>query len=362
MSEEQIKSSYIHNTEDNLFLLNKNINFKNNKDKHTNNSRYTLNIFSRNQNFLFFLIISFFMINYSLCANELAVNLEMEFQKISSSYPSNWENYFNEIKSKGQLKLDKFHTKDLDKRLMKIHRFNEEVTNKIRTIVWEEYTIFKTFSFSLGDSQTAFSEFVGAARVIKNWVEIAYIEVESKAYLKQLTRSYIKRECYQKITKHCEDKIVVVPRGYTLEELEILHQTLKAHSYEYLYKQTKDLLSVLTTKEFVLSENSRYYSDNGLFYLIIQEDGNMVVYEEKSEEDDKPVWASGTYHAGKRPFLLVIETDGNMVYYDANWVEIWFTLTAGEGNGPFGLNLRDDGILTLIDNDSKIMWKSRNIE
>ncbi len=359
MSEEQNKSRNTNNNQDNILFSNENLNFKNN----TNNTKCISNLFRKKQHFFLSLILFLQMINLCLCTNELATNLDIEFQKIASNYPSNWKDYFYKIESKVQLKLDKFPKNELDRRLMIIHRFKKDVVTNMRSIVWEDYTIFKTFSFSVADYKSGYFEYIGAARVINNLVEIVYIEIESRADLKPLTVPTVTRECrtFFLFLRTCDDVRISVPRGYTLGELDILQQSLKANSYEYLHKITNNVLYGLETREFVLSENSPIYSDNGVYFFLVQDDGNMVIYQKMFEYqsyENKPIWASGTYRIGKKPYLLAIEKEGEMILYDSDWTMLWVAGLEGKGTAPFRLLLTKQGILTLVDKTNFILWRN----
>ena len=57
--------------------------------------------------------------------------------------------------------------------------------------------------------------------------------------------------------------------------------------------------------------------------LIMQEDGNLVIY----KANGSPIWASGTNgSAGSR---LDVQDDGNVVIYNASNQPIWHTNTSG---------------------------------
>lgn len=95
-------------------------------------------------------------------------------------------------------------------------------------------------------------------------------------------------------------------------------------------------------------------SNNGLYRLAMQHDGNLVLYDRGSGKalwasntanvsiqtcimqtdgnlvlyryDSKAAWASGTH--GKPNSTLIVQNDGNVViYYDPNPVAVWATGT-----------------------------------
>lgn len=295
--------------------------------------------------------------------SELANNLEKEFNRIATSFPSEWERYFNLINSTGQIKIDKFHVDKMEHRLRKVHRFIDEIVLNFLMIIQADYAIFKTFSFSVNTFYSGYQEFIGAARVNNDWVELAYIQISSSAILIPQFNVYDRERCKKILFlfKKCENYKQYIPRGYTVLELELLLQTMKAHSYTHLVKTTKNILSALQSKEFVLSMNSPYYSDNGKYFLEMQEDGNLVTYEEVLKDgkiENKPIWASQTYHYGQQSYLLVLEKNGELIIYDSNWVTLWKAGTLGKGVAPRRLVVTDNGDLNLIDNQNVVIWRS----
>ncbi|UJR19098.1 hypothetical protein I4U23_022229 [Adineta vaga] len=50
-------------------------------------------------------------------------------------------------------------------------------------------------------------------------------------------------------------------------------------------------------------------SSNDTYHAIMQEDGNLVVY----DQHETPTWASDTNGKGANPYRLVMQDDGNLV-------------------------------------------------
>src|ERR1700758_2173558 len=68
--------------------------------------------------------------------------------------------------------------------------------------------------------------------------------------------------------------------------------------------------------------NTPLYSENGVFRVILQRDGNLVVY----DSQNKALWGSGTN--GKAVRRCTMQTDGNLVIYGYN-DPIWASNTNG---------------------------------
>jgi hypothetical protein len=80
------------------------------------------------------------------------------------------------------------------------------------------------------------------------------------------------------------------------------------------------------------------YSDDGVFRCVLQNDGNLVVY----DNQNRALWASGTN--GQAVSQCIMQTDGNLVmygYYNA----IWASGTAGD-YGSY-LDMQNDGNLVI---------------
>ena len=76
--------------------------------------------------FLIFLIF-FSLITFTSPLNELAQNLEVEFNKFATEFPPNYKKYIQTIQSTGLLKLDKFYEIELELRLQHYHKLKPQV-------------------------------------------------------------------------------------------------------------------------------------------------------------------------------------------------------------------------------------------
>lgn len=91
-----------------------------------------------------------------------------------------------------------------------------------------------------------------------------------------------------------------------------------------------------------LAQGELIRSSDGRFILIMQTDGNLVIY-----YYNVPLWSSVT--AGNSSInRAVMQTDGNFVLYDTNNVAHWSTITAGYPGGY--IVMQDDGNLVIYQN------------
>jgi hypothetical protein len=82
-------------------------------------------------------------------------------------------------------------------------------------------------------------------------------------------------------------------------------------------------------------------SDNELYTLIMQSDGNVVLYDSESW----PLWATNTGGGLIDPLEFIMQSDGNLVLYDTSSQAKWASNTSGNP-GAF-LDVQDDGNLVV---------------
>ena len=99
-----------------------------------------------------------------------------------------------------------------------------------------------------------------------------------------------------------------------------------------------------------MPEGSFLQSGDGRWKMVVQGDGNLVVYQ---SEGNIPIWASNTGGQGAYPFKLAVQSDGNVVIYGTDR-PTWATNTNGVGTGPYTLVMQDDANLVLYDQNGPI--------
>ncbi|WP_373552327.1 RICIN domain-containing protein [Haliscomenobacter sp.] len=112
-----------------------------------------------------------------------------------------------------------------------------------------------------------------------------------------------------------------------------------------------------------LATGQRLDAPNGSHYLIMQTDGNVVIY---TTVGNKPIWATQTQHkssGGK----FTMQADGNLVLYSASNQSLWSSQThpyfdkkfAAADMKPVKAVLENDGALVLYANNNKKVWSSK---
>jgi hypothetical protein len=99
----------------------------------------------------------------------------------------------------------------------------------------------------------------------------------------------------------------------------------------------------------ILRRGEYLTSGNRGYTLILQQDGNLVLYDARKH----PLWASGTQ--GKRVERCIMQRDGNLVLYLDNGQPVWASRTDGKP-GSF-LVLQNDGNLVIYQRAQPV-WAS----
>ncbi|KAF4972003.1 hypothetical protein FSARC_1333 [Fusarium sarcochroum] len=104
-----------------------------------------------------------------------------------------------------------------------------------------------------------------------------------------------------------------------------------------------------------LSPGESLWSPNGSNELRMQEDGKIAVYWDggctyQSSEDE---------HEGIKG--LVMQDDGNLVIYDENDEAVWASNTEGSGDSVH-LVVQDDGNVVLYQDDEEAVWSSGTVQ
>lgn len=98
-----------------------------------------------------------------------------------------------------------------------------------------------------------------------------------------------------------------------------------------------------------MATNTVRTSPNGVYRLILQGDGNLVVY----SNTDAVRWASMTFGSGMH--LHTQWPDGNLVLYRGDGKPVWATMTSTPGSW---LQLQDDGNLVMYSPEVRPVWDS----
>lgn len=94
-------------------------------------------------------------------------------------------------------------------------------------------------------------------------------------------------------------------------------------------------------------------SPNGVYFLRLQNDGNLVVYERQGSQEF-PLWASNT--SNRAVDQLVMQNDGNLVLYSPGQSALWSSGTAGRRESF--VVIQNDGNLVIYFPGDPI-WSSR---
>jgi hypothetical protein len=96
-----------------------------------------------------------------------------------------------------------------------------------------------------------------------------------------------------------------------------------------------------------LHANQYLLAANAAYELIMQGDGNLVLY-----STTRSTWNSATQ--GNPGAFAVMQGDGNFVVYTANWRALWNSGT--QGNPGAYVTLRNDGVLAIYTQAGNLIW------
>lgn len=120
---------------------------------------------------------------------------------------------------------------------------------------------------------------------------------------------------------------------------------------------TDDVQSKLSTSKLKVNQKlnigQTLYSDNKEYYLILQQDGNLCIY----NNQDERIWETKTN--GRKSQFLIMQTDSNLcIYPNDNSGAIWCSLTTDKGGVVASID--NDGVFRIYDVSNQIIWFSSN--
>jgi hypothetical protein len=98
-----------------------------------------------------------------------------------------------------------------------------------------------------------------------------------------------------------------------------------------------------------LAVNQSVASCNGTYSLIMQGDGNLVLY-----HGTTALWASNT--AGSAADEAILQGDGNLVLYTSAGAPVWASNTAG--NSGAYLQVQNDGNVVIYSASGAVLWST----
>jgi hypothetical protein len=99
-----------------------------------------------------------------------------------------------------------------------------------------------------------------------------------------------------------------------------------------------------------LQSGDELWSCDGRFWLTLQGDGNLALYQKGVST---ALWSAAT--TGKGAVVALMQDDGNFVAYTASQTPIWSTGTNGANCGT-SLSMQNDGNLVVYDSGGHPIW------
>lgn len=112
-----------------------------------------------------------------------------------------------------------------------------------------------------------------------------------------------------------------------------------------------------------LTVDQKMYTPDGNHYLVMQSDGNVVIY----TQSNQPIWASGTYGKGNGCHLDM-QDDGHLVLYSGSGRAIWASGTHVSRDAKYGtpaakpvrMVFENGGAMVLYSATGEAVWSSKN--
>eukprot|EP00960_Hanusia_phi_P007926 227291-Hanusia_phi.AAC.1 len=103
--------------------------------------------------------------------------------------------------------------------------------------------------------------------------------------------------------------------------------------------------------------SSQLLSDNGRYLLVMQDDGNLVLYELASTPATSSlvhaaIWNTQTNGHGHGPYTLTLQSDSNVVLYDSARQVLWTVGVVGWGDGHLGIQNNGNVLISWSNGNS----------
>ena len=149
----------------------------------------------------------------------------------------------------------------------------------------------------------------------------------------------------------------VLPTEFTPDFLTNGSISITASAVGSPANNTNTIVANSTDKTISLQPENKFYSPNKKYYVVFQDDGNLVVYENvyNNRSKDPWIWCSGT--AGNNNAVCKMQNDGNLVIYNGN-DPIWHTFTNEMRNAK--LYISNEGDLFIYSADTNEYTFSTN--
>lgn len=134
-----------------------------------------------------------------------------------------------------------------------------------------------------------------------------------------------------------------------LDKAIAVYQRCMQGEFEF-FALAGEVRNYLQEGDFLLP-GDKLFSQNKAYYLIYQDDGNLVVYEVSTR---KPIWASNT--KGTYAWRTYMQDDGNFVVYENHAQPVWSSDVYEPQYKGSQLVLEDNGKLVIYNKDKKIIW------
>jgi hypothetical protein len=177
---------------------------------------------------------------------------------------------------------------------------------------------------------------------IAPWTVLAALLYAAQPAAAQVTQTYTYDANGRLIAVATANPTGGVTTGYDLDAAD--NRVLRE-----AYATVKSGTTWTMTNDQALVTSQKMVSQDGRFSLLLQQDGNLVLY-----FGSTPLWATNT-PTGRQLYFRV-QADGNAVLYNVEFDPVWASNTATYSGAT--LTLQNDGNLVLRDTGGTIRWQS----
>mgnify|MGYP000379090822 CR=1 FL=1 len=229
------------------------------------------------------LLIGLFIVSFVVSQEDLYKRFLEDVNKIAVSYPQGEHKYAKNVICTGEVKVDHFKINELEDRVEE-YNIADEAREIIKSVVYSSVDI-KTFNYVQDEYyDSVLYEFVGIARKLKGYVDIAFINIGVLGKL-EIPYNIVEYENCKKflfITTSCNKIQYKIPRGYTEKEINLAKLQLRSEGYEYLKNKLLNSKTILTEESHLLdykflAENTNLISEYNIYHDQFQQNYEKII-------------------------------------------------------------------------------------
>ena len=300
------------------------------------------------------LIILFLIQGRTSTENKIVAAIKEEAKKLSASYPQGHEGVIRNIQGSASMVTDSVEVENLIV-LQQKYQIPSDVYQRLQGIAYSSELIIQSFTVTIDRNNARMEQYIGAGYKEGDHINFAYIKTQVFGAIVPKFDTVYYRECKKIlwVFKKCKTKSRQVQRGNNEQEISIMKGALKTYSYGIL--NTK-IASVDSDIQLVLTEGEELYSIKKLKKaLVVPQNGQIFVggigFSSSSLENVQSYGqlfgTSSSSNDG--PFSLQLKNNGQLTLNRRDGSIVWTMHHGKKGKGPYKLVVTEDGHLYMSD-------------